>query len=69
MLTDVKLLQLLNAPMPILVTELGISTDVNLLQPWNAYLSIEVTELPMLTEVKPLQPEYLHVVVYQWVAV
>ena len=47
MLTDVRLLQPLNAEPPIEVTELGMFIVVRLLQPENAPLLIEVTELGM----------------------
>ena len=49
-----KPLQLLNTLMPILVTELGITTEVKPLQPEKAYPLIEETELGITTDVKPL---------------
>ena len=54
---DVKLLQAEKAPLPILVTELGIVTDVKLLQPSKVLPLILVTELGIVTDVKPLQLE------------
>ena len=54
---DVKPLQLLKAPYPILVTEFGIVIDVNLLQFVKAQSPILVTEFGMVTDVKRLQEE------------
>ena len=55
--TSLKLLQLENAELPILVTESGIVTPVKLLQPMNAELPILVTESGIVTPVKLLQLE------------
>ena len=54
MVIEVKLVQFSKAPLPIVVTELGIVTEVKPLQPEKALTPIEVTELPMVTEVKPV---------------
>lgn len=53
MFTLVKELQSWNAPLPIEVTELGMSIEIKLWQYKNAYSPIDVTELPMATLVKP----------------
>ena len=47
--------ELLNALLPILVTELGIVIDVNPVQPKNAVGPILVTELGIVIDVNPVQ--------------
>ena len=54
--TLAKLLQILNALIPILVTEEGIVIDVKPVQPLNAFAPILVTELGIVIDVKPVQP-------------
>ena len=53
--TEVSPLQPLKAPIPMLVTELGMVTEVSPLQNRNALVSIIVTELGMMIEGKAVQ--------------
>jgi len=53
---EVRPEQLKNAPLPILVTKLGIVMEVRFEQLWNALLPILVTELGIVMEVRPVHP-------------
>ena len=55
--TEVRLVQLWNAFVPILVTELGIVTEVRPIQVVNALAPIDVTEFGIVTEVRLVQLE------------
>jgi len=46
---DVRLVQSLNAELPMVTTEFGMVTDVRLMQSWNAYEATLVTESGMST--------------------
>ena len=66
MVTEVRELQSLKAPCPIVVTLLGMATEVRELQPLKAPLLIVVTLLGMVTEVRELQPLYLQPIITQY---
>ena len=51
MVTEVRPLQLLKAPSPMVVTELGMETYVRPVQSEKAALPMEMTELGMVTDV------------------
>ncbi len=69
MVTEVRPEQRENAPLPMLLTELGMLTEVRPEQLLNALLPILVTELPMVTEIRPVQPEYVQLIIIQSFAV
>ena len=54
--TEVKLVHLVKAFRPMVVTESGISIEVKLVQFWKAYPPMVVTESGIVIEVKPEAP-------------
>ncbi len=66
MVTEVRELQRLKAPPPIVVTLLGMVTEVRERQLLKAFFPIVVTLLGMVTEVRWLQCVYLQPIITQY---